>query len=110
MNSPWDHTTPIENLFAHMKECQEDAKAGDKPIDNRKIIRVTYMHIKMTGIFNEACDTWDDKAEVNKTWDKFKQYFITAQLQSYQKEKQTHNGGDRARSSEHSHDQHDSYP
>ena len=78
MNSPWDHTTPIETLFARMKECQEYAKAGDKPIDDRKIICVTYMHIKMTGIFNKAYDTWDNKAAANKTWDKFKKYFIMA--------------------------------
>ena len=78
MNSPWDHTTPVETLFARIKECQGYAKAGDELINDRKIIRVTYMHIKRTGIFNEACDTWDDKTAANKTWKEFQTYFITA--------------------------------
>ena len=87
MNSPWDHTTPVKTLFARIKECQEYAKAGDEPINDRKIIRVMYMHIKRTGIFNEACDTWDDKATANKTWNAFQSYFITA----IKKEKETYN-------------------
>eukprot|EP00979_Chaetoceros_neogracilis_P019061 scaffold11671_cov903-Chaetoceros_neogracile.AAC.1 len=67
MNSPWDHTTPVETLFARIKECQEYAEAGEEPINDRKIIRVTYMHIKRTGIFNDACDVWDDKETASKT-------------------------------------------
>ena len=68
MNIPWDHTTPLETLFARIKKCQEyAAKAGEEPIDDCKIIHVIYMHISMAGIFNEACDTWDDIAAVNKT-------------------------------------------
>jgi hypothetical protein len=89
MNSPWDHTTPVETLFARIKECQEYAEAGEEPINDRKIIRVTYMHIKRTGIFNDACDVWDDKETASKTWSAFKTYFITAI-----KKKHKHTTGD----------------
>lgn len=76
LREPWDHTTPIESLFDRMQECQDYAEAGDDPITEKTIMRQTYLHIKRTGLFNDACDTWDDKPSGHKTWINFRLFFI----------------------------------
>ena len=75
MKQPWDHTQSIEMLFNKIEDCVLYAEAGGEPISDKRTIRYTFLAIKNTGLFNLACDQWNEKNEVLKTWSNFKTFF-----------------------------------
>ena len=76
LSQPWDHTTPIQQLYNRMEECQLYAEAGDEPISDKRLMRHTLQAIRDTGLYNTACDEWNDTAPTEKTWINFKLFFI----------------------------------
>ena len=78
MKSPYDITTPIENLFAQIDESLEYADSGNSPFTNAQIVTNAYILIFSTGQLERACEEWDSKAEADKTWPNFKTHFRAA--------------------------------
>ena len=67
MKQPWDHTQSIEMLFNKIEDCVLYAEAGGEPISDKRTIRYTFLAIKNTGLFNLACDQWNEKNGTLKT-------------------------------------------
>jgi hypothetical protein len=75
LRAPWDYATSIESLFNRTEDCKLYAEAGAEPISEKRLIRCTFLCIKNTGLFNMACDRWNDIPIENKSWAEFKKFF-----------------------------------
>jgi hypothetical protein len=78
LNTPYDPNQPIETLFQQIQDARAFAVAGGQPYDAAMIINVAYTLIFNTGLFPDACQAWQSRAIVGKSWAQFKLDFATA--------------------------------
>jgi hypothetical protein len=75
LRAPWDYATSIESLFNRTEDCKLYAEAGNEPISEQRLMRCTFLSIKNTGLFNMACDQWNEVPVQDKSWAEFKKFF-----------------------------------
>jgi hypothetical protein len=76
MKTPWNPPTPIEELFNQLEEGQLYAASGGEIIDDTQLMRWAYDNIDNTGLFSSDQAKWRKQPNTDKTWSKFKIYFI----------------------------------
>jgi hypothetical protein len=78
LNTPYDPNQPIETLFQQIQDARAFAVAGGQPYGAAMIVNVAYTLVFNTGLFPDACRTWQSRAIEGKTWAQFKLDFATA--------------------------------
>jgi hypothetical protein len=84
MRRAWDPQQPFESLLKQIKDCADYSKAGVIIIVHPQKINVGYAQKKLTGHFMSACQRWNEKPSVEKTWAQFKTHFAAAYRQNKQ--------------------------
>jgi hypothetical protein len=75
MNSSYDHTHPIEDLYKHIQDVIAYAYAGNQPCDDAQIINSAYNLLFNAGVLQDVCNTWRAKDLVDKMGVNFKTHF-----------------------------------
>jgi hypothetical protein len=78
LNTPYDPNQPIEMLFQKIQDARDFAVADVHPYGAAMIVNVAYTLVLNTGLFPDACRTWQSRAISAKTWAQFKIDFATA--------------------------------
>jgi hypothetical protein len=78
LETPWDPTTPIENVFTNAKRCRDIAEAGGDPMSDAHIMRGLSRVFEKSGIFPTAIHEWKIKPAAENTLNNFKTHFINA--------------------------------
>ena len=78
MRTAYDATEPIETLYNQIENAVDIAEAGKQPYTTPQILTRAYNLILQTGLMDDACSDWDDKAQTSKTWAEFKVHFAKA--------------------------------
>jgi hypothetical protein len=78
LNTSYDPNQPIETLFQQIQDAQAFAVAGGQPYGAAMIINVAYTLVFNTGLYPDACRSWQSRAAATKTWARFKIDFSTA--------------------------------
>jgi hypothetical protein len=89
MRKAWDPQQPVETLFKQIQDCVDFAEAGGVAIGAAQKLSSAYSKIFKSGKFNSSCRRWDEKYEVNKTWNNFKIHFAAAYRQHRQMQGET---------------------
>ena len=84
MHKSWNTQKPLETLFRKIYGCVESAEAGGITIIESLKVTTAYTKILTTGIFNSTCLRWDEKMELDKTWENFKISFAASYCQRRQ--------------------------
>ena len=77
-NHVYDTSKPVDTVFNLAKDYQDYAAAFGNPQPQGTIITTCYNIFRKTGRFNSALQKWNEKADVDKTWDNFKAHFRQA--------------------------------
>jgi hypothetical protein len=78
LNTPYDPNQPVENLFQKVQDARAFAVAGGQPYGNAMIENAAFTLVFNTGLFPNACRTWQARAIADKMWMKFKIDFAAA--------------------------------
>jgi hypothetical protein len=78
LNKPYDPNLPIETLFQQIQDARAFAVAVGQPYGDAMIVNVAYTLIFNTGLFPDACRSWQSRAIAGKTWAQFKIDYATA--------------------------------
>jgi hypothetical protein len=78
LNTPYDPNLPIETLFQQIQDARAFAVAGGQSYGAAMIVNVAYTLIFNSGLFPDACRSWQSRAIAGKTWAQFKLDFATA--------------------------------
>jgi len=62
----WTLDDPIKTLWECICKIQKIASAGNNPLTDTAIIKITYTMFKTTGMFTNSCDTWCVCPDANK--------------------------------------------
>jgi hypothetical protein len=62
LNAPYDPNQPIETLFQQVQDARAFAVAGGQPYGAAMIVNVAYTLVFNTGLFPDACRTWQSRA------------------------------------------------
>jgi hypothetical protein len=65
-------------LFQQIQDARALAVAGGQPYGAAVIVNVAYTFVFNTGLFPDACWSWQSRVIAGKTWAQFKLYFATA--------------------------------
>jgi hypothetical protein len=84
MRRAWDPQQPVESLFKQIQDCADYSEAGGVLIGHPQKINVGYAKIFATGHFMSACQQWNEKYAIEKTWTQFKSHFTAAHRQHKQ--------------------------
>jgi hypothetical protein len=79
MNKPWDPNAPFETLIEQIEDGMELADAGGQAFTDAQILTLAYTLVYTTGLYFDECKTWITKPPEDKTWDRFKTFFLVAQ-------------------------------
>jgi hypothetical protein len=93
LNTPYDPKQPIETLFQQIQDACNFAVAGGQPYGAAMIVNVAYTLVFNTGLFPDACRTWQSRAIAAKTWAQFKIDFATAHCEFCLTNQTTHQSG-----------------
>jgi hypothetical protein len=77
LNTPYDPNQPIEMLFQQIQDVRAFTVAGGQPYGNAMIVNVVFTLVFNTGLFPDACHTWQARATAEKTWPQLKVDFAT---------------------------------
>ena len=77
MTAAWNPPTPIETLWATLKDSQEFAREGGEDISDSQLVRLAYENINNTGLFASALKKWRQKPASDQTYVNFILYFTT---------------------------------
>jgi hypothetical protein len=72
LNTPYDPNQPIETLFQQIQDARAFEVAGGQPYGEAMIVNVAYTLVFNTGLYPDACRTWQSIAIAAKTWTQFK--------------------------------------
>jgi hypothetical protein len=75
MNAKWHPPTPIEDLFEQLRAGAAFALEGGDILPPASVVRLGYTIILQTGLFDEACRSWRDKDQQDRTMVLFKKHF-----------------------------------
>jgi hypothetical protein len=89
MRRAWDPQQPVKSLLKKIQDCADYSEAGSVPIGPSQQINVGYTKIFATGQFMSACQRWNEKPGVEKTWTHFKSHFAAAHRQHKQMKGET---------------------
>jgi hypothetical protein len=78
LNTPYDPNQPIESLFQKIQDAWAIAITGGRPYGDAIIVNVVYTLVFNTGLFLDACQTWQVRPAAQKTWTDFKIHFAAA--------------------------------
>jgi hypothetical protein len=78
LNTPYDPNQPIETLSQQIQDARAFAVEGGQTYGAAMIINVAYTLIFNTGLFPDACRSWQSRAISGKTWAQFKLDLATA--------------------------------
>jgi hypothetical protein len=78
LNTPYNPNQPIEMLFQQIQDARVFAVAGGQPYGAAMIVNVAYTLVFNTGLFPNACRSWQSRTIARKTWAQFKLDFATA--------------------------------
>jgi hypothetical protein len=78
LNTPYDPNQPIETLFQQIQEARAFTVAGGQPYGATMTVNVAYTLVFNTGLFPDACRSWQSRAIATNTWAQFKIDFATA--------------------------------
>jgi uncharacterized protein YukE len=78
IHAPHDPNQPIEMLFQQIQDARDFAVAGGQPYGAARIVNVACTLVFNTGLFPDACRTWQSRAIAGKKWVQFKLDFATA--------------------------------
>ena len=92
MKTPYDPSTPIENLFGQIDDAIDFADAGSAPFTAVQVLTTAYLLVFQTGQYEKACDEWFDKATGDKTWNTFQTHFSAAHQKMTNKQRLRHAG------------------
>jgi hypothetical protein len=84
MRRAWDPQQPVESLFKRIQDCADYSEAGGFLIGQPQQINVGYDKIFATGHFKSACNRWNEKHAIDKTWTQFNSHFAAAHRQHKQ--------------------------
>ena len=71
----YNSNDPIEKLFVRIEQCMDMADTGKVPFTTEQVVYNAYNLVHQTGLYNSACNEWDNLPEKDKKWDKFKDHF-----------------------------------
>jgi hypothetical protein len=77
-NTPYDPNQPIESLFQKIQDDRAFAIACGQPYGYTMIVNVAYTLVFNTGLFTDACRTWQVRPAEQKTWTSFNIHFAAA--------------------------------
>jgi hypothetical protein len=78
LNMPYDPSQPIDSLFQKIQDARAFAIADCQPYGDAMIVDVAYTIVFNTGVFRDACQTWQVPPAAQKTWTNFKIHFAAA--------------------------------
>jgi hypothetical protein len=71
----WNPDEPIENLWLRIKHIRAVATAGQEPITDSTVIRLTLVALDQAGVYAHPIKTWRDKPDTDRTWNNFVPHF-----------------------------------
>jgi hypothetical protein len=78
LNMPYDPNQPIVNLFQQIRNAWAFAVTGGQPYGDVIIVNVAFTLVFNTGLFPDACRSWEARAIEDKMWMQFKLDFAAA--------------------------------
>lgn len=85
LTADWNPDEPIEDLWSKTKEIKRFAVAGDEPISDAAIIRLSLLVFERTGVFTGAVERWRDLDEDDWTLVRFQAHFTKANRERFRK-------------------------
>ena len=79
MRTTWNPPTPIEAMYEQLETGQKFATRAGETIAETQLVRWAYEIVDKTGLFERPCETWRNKALVDRTWVTFKTFFTQAE-------------------------------
>ena len=87
LESDWDPTTPIEDLWNRQTDCQAFAETIN-PISEDDMVMATIEVLGRTQLFEKQLKDWEDLDFEDQTWNELKDTFETANDNRLEKEKE----------------------
>ena len=81
MDTPWDPNTPFKNVIDQIKEAVEFADSANQPFTPEQILTKAYNLVYATGLYKDKCKEWTRKPAVDKNWNSFETFMLTAQAE-----------------------------
>ena len=69
-----------------MDDIASYAELGNKPIAESQIVDATYTLLYNSGLYFETLIEWDNKPEIEKTWEAFKDFTVQAQTKLFRQQ------------------------
>ena len=76
MNASQNINQPFESIIEQIETAIEFADTRRVPYTPEQAEKTAYNLILVTGYFTNACCKWNQKTAADKTWTKFKSYFV----------------------------------
>jgi hypothetical protein len=77
-SAEWPPEDPIETLWLRIREVQRYATAGNEPIPDATVLRLTLPTLENTGVFVSAAERWREKDDGVWTLLNFQEHFTKA--------------------------------
>eukprot|EP00978_Attheya_sp_CCMP212_P018413 scaffold50382_cov35-Attheya_sp.AAC.1 len=74
MTAKWHPPTPIEDLFEQLRAGAAFALEGEYTLLPTSVVQLGYTILLQTGLFDQACRDWRDKAQKDRTMVLFKKH------------------------------------
>ena len=78
MKAEWDPSTPIEDLFAQIKNAHEYSIFAGHPYDDKALVNAGELTILRTGEFPQEYKDWRSLMPKDRTWAQFQEYWQDA--------------------------------
>jgi hypothetical protein len=75
---PFNPAQPIESFFRTIQNAVDCVDAGNAPFGVNQIIAQTYTHLFNSGVLLDACEKWNGRPLVEKSWNNLNAHFPTA--------------------------------
>ena len=85
LSADWNPDDPIEDFWTKIKEVQRFARAGEEPISDAAIIRLSLAVFEKTGVFAGAVEKWRDLDEDEWTLLRYQLHFTKANKERLRK-------------------------
>jgi hypothetical protein len=89
LTADWNPDSPLEDLWALIRETQRYAIDGNDPITDKTVLSLLLTAFEKTGVFSTATNKWRDKDPVDWTLVNFQDHFTKANTERKRKSKLT---------------------
>jgi hypothetical protein len=93
LSADWNPDSPIEDVWALIRETQRFAADGNDPISDTTVLSLLLTAFEKTGVFTTAVDKWRDKDPADWTLANFQAHFTKANIERKRKSKLTAQSG-----------------